>query len=263
MGDEDEIDGGWDDVAPARAGEPQVASPPKTPRKTHDMRAPRATRSTKESPHYRPVRDEPPRERKSREAPRETPPREDAKRDLLGPRRPRRHEAAPVEALQRPRDAGRAVVQSAPEPPAPKMAPAPEPKPAPTAERKPKPKPAPAPAPAPAPVAPAPPSLNEDLAVLGARPVTVHKKTQKDKPTTAKEALQMRAARNRAKPGRTAKQRRAPSPKSALVPKAEAEKTAQEDEDDREESPPSSSEPEEVSRKPAGVWAKIKRLFGR
>ncbi len=132
---------------------------------------------------------------------------------------------------------------------------------------------------APPPEAPAKPapSLADDLFVLGAKPVAEKAlEKPKDKPRTAKEALRMRAERNPGKRGK--KQRRGPTrandPASRTVEgespddAAEAKPTPAAKPAKANKRPaktPVNDTPTEddapLAKPPAGLWARVKRLF--
>jgi hypothetical protein len=129
------------------------------------------------------------------------------------------------------------------------------------------------PAPAPASASPEPktPSLAEELRVLSAPRIRT-KTARRDKPKTAKEALAAKAARHQ-KPHKAARSERA---EGSTEPLAEPTSREESDLEARPEStgrtkpskdPARPSKPkrevvEVAPEKPAGVWQRLKRLFG-
>jgi hypothetical protein len=148
---------------------------------------------------------------------------------------------------------------------APSSPPARKPSPAPAPPRAPAPAPAPArtPAPAPAP-APAPDSIEDQLRILGARPVT-ETRPKKEKPKTAKEALRARTGGGAKGPATKKAAARAEVARTVLGSNdAEAAAESAADHDEDVSAPVSDAEPESEASPPkkAGLWAKIKGFFG-
>lgn len=135
---------------------------------------------------------------------------------------------------------------------------------------------------APEPVAPPAPTLAEELRVLGAKPVVVREAQRKDKPKTAREALQQRSAQPKLKPGKKKKKLHAPAHVEARAggegepsDAGEGSEAAQPTRDASAAGKPKKGmkkavrptpepkpEAEPVVEKPRGVWARIKGFFG-
>lgn len=229
--------------------EPPPSGDDKKPKRTFDVRAPRASQSTKDSALYqprpprearpRPSRDRRPDERSRRVAPSEAGPQ------AASSERP----APPIAAAAKP------IAEAVPAPkPAPieRPVPKPQPKPQPKAEAPPPPTPA------------ASSSVEEELRILGARPVSeARQKKKKDKPRTAREALQARTS-NAPRPisAGSAKPTKA-KPSLQAAPSAAAEERRAEDEEPESDEAPDSTPSEPPAAKP-GLWSKLRRfIIGR
>ena len=300
----DALDEGWDDDAPAEEPPPPAPTPgvlsiarggvalptsvgraegPRTgERRTIDVRAPRVSRSTKESSHFRDNPGRPRRERDGAEprvegAP-NAEPSPDRVRPELGPRRPTRELGLrkPIrEPAERRAEERRAEQAARAKPPEDAKVESGSP---PKREKRPARAAPPTPPPMEAIVAPPKaPSLDEELLLLGAKPVVVKAKAQKDKPKTAKEALQLRALAKRGRRGKKGggpTTREEESADEALVdgdeadestsPAAPKSKVKGKVKKTRPKPEPEAElEEEETPEPPRGLWARIKGLFSK
>jgi hypothetical protein len=221
-------------------------------KRLHDVRAPRASRSTKDSPRYQQM-ERPERTREPRGRP---PPNRSRSAPPPSTLRSVRDEEANVRSADAAR--ARSVVNVAAHEKsvaterrsAPPLPPAPESTATPTTARSVSRPPVPPPVPAP----PAERKAADELRILSAPPVVAVPR-RKEKPRTAKEALRARTEQRGGRSGG----KNLPKDKPAKKPRAsDATRETQEDRDDV-----APSDEEAVSTQPVSIWDRVKRMFGR